>query len=634
MGIEDRFRVAASFTTHTSWPAPTDKTCWGLTVAICWSRFSGAGARHRQYSELGMDWVSPEVQRSWSPIHCVTRSWSSAFRALSIPRENRLANPIMVSERTGTRKLIVHSLSMARVSVDIGKGNTVTRLKHISESTERWALTTLGACLLLLCLGPAVRSPDGMEMLRLSASWLGADVSVGDPGFWPPLWPLLNVPTVHLGMPFEGARLVNLLCLGLLIWPLHMLATCLGGRKAGRMAVVLYLLLPTISSVGSVMDARPLGALLTTGFAAAAVHAAKRGSGWQWMLVFAALAPLARPEGVLLPLVAGVVLWLIGRPMWHGLIGGLGALLPHVALSSAVRGLSGHEQLFAPWYGTWATWDLLSLFGPASVPTEFRRFALAAVDAGAVHSQPGFDDALSVLATFPGGIMGGMPVLAGALGITGLLAIARGLWMVLPRRRRWVCLGLTLMPFLAVAGAPMAAGQGSPLANFLFVLPGFIALAAVGMSSVVSSWPSWVGFAAAILMVVEVHLTPLRGPDTHFIEGSHAADLATGMLQKSPPKSGIVAVDFSGRDVAFAAGLQTVALGPPWAGPVPERVDAILISSVGASGEDGGRTLRLLESPDWRVEWVVGDGDMATSVGLEPETERFDRGWYALLVRR
>ncbi len=510
----------------------------------------------------------------------------------------------------------------------------MNRLKHISESTERWALTTLGTCVLLVWMGSAMRSPDGMEMLRLTASWLGADVSVGDPAFWPPLWPLLNVPTVYFGIPFEGARLVNLLCWGLLIWPMHMLATCLGGRNAGRMAVVLYMCLPTISTVGTVMDARPLGAFITTSIAAAAVVAAKRGGSWRWMLALAALAPLARPEGVLLPIVAGVVLWLLGRPWWQGLLGGLAAFLPHVVLSSAVRGLTGHEQLFAPWYGTWSTWDLLSLFGPASVPTEFRRFALAAVEAGVVHSQPGIDDALSVLATVPGGIAGSLPILAGAIGGLGLAAVIRGFWLALPTRRRWLCLGVALMPFLAVAGAPMAAGQGSPLANFLFVLPGFVALAAVGLSSIPPSWPRWVPFAAVVVLIAEAHITPLREPAPYFIEGSQAADLAQGMLQRSPPKGGIVAVDFSGRDVVLGAGLRSVALGPPWAGPVPDEAGAVLISSVGASGEDGGRTLLLLEDSAWRVEWVVGDEDLAMSAGLAPERARWDRGWYALLVRR
>ena len=471
-------------------------------------------------------------------------------------------------------------------------------------------------------------------MLRLTASWLGTDVSVGDPAFWPPLWALLNVPTVYMGISFEGARLINLLCWGLLIWPMHLLTTCLGGRIAGRISVALYLLLPTIWSFGAVMDARPLGALIATSVAAAAVHSAKRGRGWRWMLAFAALAPLARPEGVLLPIVAGFVLWFLGRAWWQGVLGGLAALLPHAIVNSAVRGLTGHEQLFAPWYGTWSTWDLLSLFGPASVPTEFRRFALAAVDAGVVESQPGIGDAVSVLATVPGGIVGAVPILAGALGVVGLVAVLWGVWLVLPLRRRWLCLAVTLFPFFAVAGAPMAGGQGSPVANFLFLLPSLVALAAVGLVSVAPSWPRWVPVVAAVLMVSEAHLTPLGEPAPYFIEGSEAADLATGMLLSSPPTNGVVATDFSGRDVVLGADLQVVALGPPWAGPVPAEADAVLISSVGGSGEDGGRTLLLLENPAWRVEWVVGDEDLSTSANLPSERSRWDRGWYALLVRR
>ena len=86
--------------------------------------------------------------------------------------------------------------------------------------------------------------------------------------------------------------------------------------------------------------------------------------------------------------------------------------------------------------------------------------------------------------------------------------------------------------------------------------------------------------------------------------------------------------------MVLGAGLQVVALGPPWAGPVPAEAGAILISSVGGSGEDGGRTLLLLEDPAWRVAWVVGDEDLAVSSNLPTERARWDRGWYALLVRR
>ena len=109
------------------------------------------------------------------------------------------------------------------------------------------------------------------------------------------------------------------------------------------------------------------------------------------------------------------------------------------------------------------------------------------------------------------------------------------------------------------------------------------------------------------------------------------------MLQKTPPENGVVAVDFSGRGVVLAAKLTPTPLGPPWVGPISDDVNAVLINSVGASGEDGGRTLLLLENKEWQVEWVVGDGDIKMANPNEhsiPDLPRWDRGWFALLSRR
>ena len=61
-------------------------------------------------------------------------------------------------------------------------------------AAERWSWTALSVIAFLLCAPPALRSPDGLEMLRLSAQWMGADATVADPGFWPKLWPALNLP--------------------------------------------------------------------------------------------------------------------------------------------------------------------------------------------------------------------------------------------------------------------------------------------------------------------------------------------------------------------------------------------------------------------------------------------------------
>jgi hypothetical protein len=502
---------------------------------------------------------------------------------------------------------------------------------RMPEREERVVGVVIALVFFLLLGGSALRSPDGMEMLRLSASWLGRSTDVGDPSFWPPLWSFLNMPTVALGYDTAGARLLNLMCWGLLAWPLHSLASQLGGQRSGRISLILYLLVPAFLGHSPVLDARALGALISMSFIAAAVAALRRNSGLVWVLVFAALAPLARPEGVLFPVFAAAVVWMLGNSWWKAVLAGGAAFLPHAMIRSSVRGFSGHEQLFAPWYGTWSTWDLLSLFGPASVPTEFRRFALAAVETGVVTGDPAIEDAVGVLAAMPGGLAGATGILLGAIGFVGFGAVLKGFSTIESRRLRWSVAGLIGIPLLAVAVAPMAKDQAGPLSNYLFVLPALFAMAAVGLNSIHNSRLLVVALG---IVIAETHLTPLHQDPPYFLEGSEAADLAAQMLVADPPESGIVGADFSSRDVVLRAGLTVRPLGPIWAGPVDADLKAVMINSVGAKGEDGGRTLRLLESREWRVEWVVGDGDIAIGNGEVPAVPRKDRGWYALLSRR
>ena len=49
----------------------------------------------------------------------------------------------------------------------------VSVFREVGEVEERWWWTTASIVLMLLLVGPSVRSPDGMEMLRITASWLG-----------------------------------------------------------------------------------------------------------------------------------------------------------------------------------------------------------------------------------------------------------------------------------------------------------------------------------------------------------------------------------------------------------------------------------------------------------------------------
>ncbi len=495
----------------------------------------------------------------------------------------------------------------------------------------------MGSILILWLLNPTIKSPDGLEMLRLTQQWLGQPTLVGDPNFWPPLWSALNIPGVALGHPVIAAHLLNQLMWGSVIWPLHLMVCCLADRTAANRCVVLYLTLPMLISFGPILDARPLGTLITTSFVAAIIHQATRGGGLGVMVFLAALAPFARPEGVLFPMLAGCAAWLLGQSRIRSVLLAAIAFLPNILFRSNFRGMTGHEQLFGPWYGTWATWDMLALFGPAAAPTKFREFALQTVELGVVDGRPELSDFMGALVMAPAGVVGAILIVAGAIGLIGLAMAGRGLWTVLPRKRRWWVLALVLFIPVVIGAAPMSKDQAGPLANYLFLMPGILALVAVGIGTLPKTWPRWAPVGLLVLILAEAHHTPLQSPTPYFLEGSDAAKLATVMLKESGPRNGLVAVDFSGRDVVLEAGLTPSPLGPPWLGSVGSEVDAVLVNSVGASGEDGGRTLELLESREWKVDWVVADEDIAMahpSADHIPELRRWDRGWYALLVRR
>jgi hypothetical protein len=500
------------------------------------------------------------------------------------------------------------------------------------RTTERWVWAAVSTVAFLLLAGPALRSPDGLAMLRLSAQWMGGDATVADAGFWPKLWPALNLPSVALGHGVEGARLINLLMWGLVSFPLHLLAGHLGGVSAARRAVLLYLLLPLFWPFCAVIDARALITLITTGFVAAAVHAVRTTKGWAWVWALAAIAPLARPEGIILPVMAGLAMWFSGRHLHRCALVGLACFVPHLLARGTGRGVSGHEALFSSFFATWTQSDILALFGPSSVPTSFRAFALAAVESGVVESQPSGFDVLNLTMTVPLGLLASVVVLVSGIGFVGLLMAVRGLVMVLPRRRRWI-VAAVFVPWMGVAIAPMARGQADPIMNFLFLFPAVIALIAVGLTPSRRGRLRW-PMALAAVLAAEVYLSPLKPEVPYFIESSEAADLARAMLVHQPPPGREIATDFSGRDLVLGAGYEVVQLEPVWLQPVPAHVKAVLISSVGAWGEDGGRALSLLEDPRWQAAWVTADGDIAASEGRTDSTPRGDRGWYALLVER
>ena len=179
----------------------------------------------------------------------------------------------------------------------------------------------------------------------------------------------------------------------------------------------------------------------------------------------------------------------------------------------------------------------------------------------------------------------------------------------------------------------MARGQAAPVMNYMFLFPGVIALAAVGMVPVWRGRMRW-PVLVAVCWAVEAIWSPLRPQAPYFIETSEAADLARAMLKEQPPQGPEIATDLSGRDLVLSAGFEVVQLEPVWLRDVPDRINAVLISSVGAWGEDGGRALSLLEDARWQVAWVTADGDIAASQGQSDPLLRSDKGWYALLVER
>jgi hypothetical protein len=242
------------------------------------------------------------------------------------------------------------------------------------------------------------------------------------------------------------------------------------------------------------------------------------------------------------------------------------------------------------------------------------------------------------------------------------LALLLGLLNTMRRSRR-ACAGtlLGLVPFGIIAIAPMARGQASIAANLLFMIPAACAILAAGFlrsgakttpggqrlrkgSGSIQARRRWrqhrrwirpaVGLALTFGVIAETNIGPLREPPPYFLETAEAAQLAVARLRRTPPAGGVVATGLPGRSVVLRAGLQRQTLPPGWLEWDPPDGVPVLVSNVETNGEDGGRARMLLESPDWRVLWVVADGEMSEMSevrGQKPERERQIRGWFALL---
>ena len=448
----------------------------------------------------------------------------------------------------------------------------------MTESEERWLLTGVVAATLLALAGPAARSPDGMEMLALAREWGGGPASNVAAGYWPPLWPLLlsTFPTE------SAARLLNLLAAAGVAWPLHRLSGRIGGPRAARFALAAWALTPAVVELAVVLDARPLGWLLTT----LAVDAVVAGA-WGPAVLCAALAPLARPEGLLVAV--GVAIAATAARRWSVSAGVLSAALFESAVLLSGRAWEGWPMA---WVGTWPTGDLLSLYGVASAPTEYREAALLSGLHPGFHLKGAIDSAWSG----PRALLEGV---VHAVGVGGAFCAIGGAGIVARKSRLGVL--LVLAPLTAVFLTPQSLGQINGTANVMFTAPVLIAAGSALAAEVPVVFVLWLG---------EAHFGPSRDEPVIFFEGTDVAAAMTLDLRANRPPSGDVYCGFSGRTAVRDAGLRPVPLPSPWVAWTPSVGTTVVVSSVDLRGNDGGRLLEMLEDRHWALARLVdGGGD-------------------------
>lgn len=511
------------------------------------------------------------------------------------------------------------------------------------EAERRW-LTALSVGAFALFGGEALLSPDGLQMFGLVRGWLGLPLGSPDTGHWPALWPLLVAPAVWLDQAEPLARGLNLILAGLVADPLHRLACDLaarargpvgaGGRSgaadpegprwAGRLAVLAWMLWPAARLHAPVLDARPLAWLLCVAFAASLGRAP---GGGRWAAIWASLGALARPELVALPVL------LVGAQLWHrlpwrvitaSLAIGLG---PPLLLRVLRGGRAGWEVWMAPWYGVWDQSDLLGLYGAGAEGSTFRRFVLAAVEAG-VERAPA--DPASLLRGLPHRLTETGWGLVGAVGLVGLVG-GLGSWRSLPRAAQ---IGL-LLPLVAIAISPMGGGQATPAANLIVFAP----LAFAGLGAATMVWlgegrrgPERATFRAVglafvlALVALESGLAVYVPAPPRFAEGGLAARQAVALLRVQPPPAlvgGPVA-----RSVAFRAGVPSAALPNRWEAGAIDASAWVLLSSADEGRNSGGRAAALLTDGRWEARWLLDEATLAAWTGQRAEGP----AWFVLLA--
>jgi len=507
-------------------------------------------------------------------------------------------------------------------------------VKLPDEATERWWWTLGAIAVLLVGAGPATVSPDGWDVLAQAAGWLEGRGAPEVTARWPPLWTALMVPAVALDHVHAWGRALNLVLAGAVAWPVFTLTRDLAGAAAARAAVCLWCLLPGVRHLAVILDARPLAWALIAFTVLWAVqnHRGERPAAWMW--IGAALAPLARPEGILLPVLLGTAGLLLGRGWRWSLLPAAAALLPKVVLAPGVRGFIDVEAFFGTWLELWQRPDQYALLGPTTVETPFRRFLAQAVAAG-LETPPREFGAL--VRALPGGLVFLVTGLVQAVGTVLLLGAGAGLvrgWARGSRPLRLAALAW-LGTVVLIGLAPMSRGQGTPATNFLFLVPGALVLGLWGLGSLTRGRPAlWAALVAVVL--AEVHLSPLRVAPAAFVEGGPAAALAVARLAQEPPPLGRVASTLTGKSVVLRAGLTHEPLPTPWEHWRPEPGLAALVTMADAHGEDGGRTLALIDDPRWRLVWVASDDTLRAWAQLADGTWKpfadVEGPWFALWV--
>jgi hypothetical protein len=510
---------------------------------------------------------------------------------------------------------------------------------RLNEAEERWILAALVAALFLFIGDSVGRNPDGLEMVALARYWRGDGPPLEDAGYWPPLWPGCIAVLMEWLDPLEAGRLLNLTLVGITVWPLYGMVFRLMGRASARLSVALYAGLPAVLGHAPVLDARPLGSFLIALGAFFTVEAAFSGKKHLWGLAFAiaALAGLARPEGLLLVPLVALSAWAAGERIKWVLPAMLLALLP--ALLRPGADVRGWEAYTGPWLGIWPNIDLLALFGPNTAPTGYRRFVQAAEAAGLVE-RPGLFSNLKLVV--PGGlalVKEGLPGASG--GLTLLLGVAGLVRALKLKGRLAVCVGgwgLLVVPMILL---PMARDQATAATNFMFLVPLVIVGALFALQST-RPQARWIAPLAVIFCILESWYGPFKNLTPRFVEGTDAARTMEYFLKKNPPASGKVACRLSGRGIVRGAGLMPVALPSSWEHWEPEPGAGVILTSVDLRGTDGGRGIEVLEDPRFEVvfytfeeqhkRWAALDTDYRN--GRLPEPLLPSQHWLVYLKNR